>query len=67
MQFIEEHFSGIGSENEELLDVQPDFSLNLAVSSKTTSSSPPEAISVDISEEGNTLIWDLTPWGRTSI
>ena len=66
MQFIEEHFSGIGSENEEVLDVQPDLSLNLVVPTETSSSSPPEVTSVDIIEDGNMQIWDLTPWGRDS-
>ena len=68
MQFIEEISRVIGLENEEALDAQPDLSLNLVVLSKTSSSSPPEVISVsvDIIEEGDSLLWDFTPWGGAS-
>ena len=63
IQFIEEHFSGSGSENEEVLGVQPDLSLILVLHTETPSSSAPEVTSDGITEDSDMQIWDLTPWG----
>ena len=60
IQFIEEHFGGSGSENE-VLDVQPDLSLNLVVHTKAPSFYAPEVTSDDLSEDSEMQILDLTP------
>ena len=67
MQFLEEVSWAFGLGNEEDLDTQPKLSLNLVVPSETSTCPLPEVINVDTAEDGNSLIWDLTPWGRTSI